>query len=137
MPLFSFYTPDNIKKPLPFWCFKWVQKETNDLQWLNNKRLIMKWSKFEWGLEVFFNRVHSMKNFALYRLPVIIYHLKTLTILSSKAIFLNTLNNNAHIIKIVRFNKNSFMNKPCIQILKTMVKLYETTDLIWNLKSFT
>ena len=84
-----------------------------------------------------------MKSFALYRLPVTGYHisLENLDYSQFKSIFLNTLNNNAHIIKMFRLNKHSFMSKPCIQILKTniptkycpwgkIVKLYKTTDLI-------
>ena len=34
MPLISFYTPENTRKPLVFWCFQGVLKDISDMKWV-------------------------------------------------------------------------------------------------------
>ena len=41
MSLVSFYTPENIRKPLVFLCFQRVQKETSGMKSVKNKLLAM------------------------------------------------------------------------------------------------
>ena len=36
MPVISFDTPENIRKPEIFWCFLRVSKEISDMKWVNN-----------------------------------------------------------------------------------------------------
>ena len=35
MPLISFDTPENIRKPLVFWCFQGLSKEISGIKWFN------------------------------------------------------------------------------------------------------
>ena len=68
MPLVSFNTPENIRKPEVFWCFQGVSKETSGLKWVNACYLLMLSS---WKLQVcfkatsLFNNTH-IEEFVLY-----------------------------------------------------------------------
>ena len=37
MPLVSFDTPKNIRKPLVFWCFQGISKETTRIKWVKTQ----------------------------------------------------------------------------------------------------
>ena len=44
MPVISFDTPENIRKPEVFWCFQWVSKEISGLKWVNKLSLTLKFT---------------------------------------------------------------------------------------------
>ena len=121
MPLTPLITPENIRKPLVFWCFRGVSKEISG----------MKWAK---------TTIRISKPFDCWRLATLLKRG------SCKGVFQKVINftkkrtqHSCFPIKFAYFLRTRILKNVCNSYFRLLCFLWKTSDLCknWNFTSYT